>query len=150
MIDLRQFLAESNKIEGIYHIGDNEPRSAQEFLELEAVSISDLTEFVSVVQPDAILRSQPGVNVTVGGFNPPSGGTHITQFLEMLLTQINAGEISAYRAHLEYERIHPFTDGNGRSGRLLWLWQMMREGLYLPILGFLHAFYYQTLGDAHD
>ena len=46
--------------------------------------------------------------------------------------------------HVQYERLHPFTDGNGRSGRALWAWQMMRrrEGL---ALGFLHRFYYQTL-----
>jgi hypothetical protein len=52
-----------------------------------------------------------------------------------------------YILHVEYEQLHPFTDGNGRSGRAMWLYAMkkcgrLEQGLNL---GFLHAFYYQTL-----
>jgi Fic family protein len=39
-------------------------------------------------------------------------------------------------------------DGNGRSGRAIWLWQMLRQEGGAP-LGFLHHFYYQTL-EAQD
>lgn len=145
MIDLRQFLAESNKIEGILTVGDSEQRVAQDFLDLESMSVISLMGFINVIQPDAQFRDRPGLNVIVGNHRPPPGGAGIKELLMLLLQQMNAGEISAYRAHIEYERIHSFTDGNGRSGRLLWLWQMQREGLYSPVLTFLHAFYYQTL-----
>lgn len=145
MIDLRQFLAESNKIEGIFSTNEHEVKAAQEFLDLESMSIADLANFVQVVQPDAMFRDRDYLNVVVGSHRPPRGGVHIKKLVMLLLGQVNAGDISPYRAHVEYERIHPFTDGNGRSGRLLWLWQMQREGLYSPVLSFLHAFYYQTL-----
>ena len=49
----------------------------------------------------------------------------------------------AYTLHHEYETLHPFTDGNGRSGRVLWLW--MLGGIKNTPLGFLHHWYYQSL-----
>jgi Fic family protein len=34
--------------------------------------------------------------------------------------------------HIEFERIHPFTDGNGRTGRLMLIYEMISTGL-LPV-----------------
>jgi hypothetical protein len=36
------------------------------------------------------------------------------------------------KAHVAFETIHPFVDGNGRIGRILMNWQRLQEGL--PIL----------------
>lgn len=33
------------------------------------------------------------------------------------------------RAHIEFEKIHPFVDGNGRTGRMILNWQMEHCGL---------------------
>lgn len=38
------------------------------------------------------------------------------------------------RSHAEFERIHPFTDGNGRTGRLLLFVLALKMGLVPPIL----------------
>lgn len=61
----------------------------------------------------------------------------------MLLDLVNRDPRDPYKIHLLYEDLHPFTDGNGRSGRAIWLWQMERQGG--TRLSFLHWWYYATL-----
>lgn len=60
--------------------------------------------------------------------------------------------IDPYVVHHAYESLHAYTDGNGRSGRALWLWGMRRlyRGQTLKFdrvlrIGFLHCWYYQSL-----
>jgi len=38
------------------------------------------------------------------------------------------------KTHAEFEAIHPFSDGNGRTGRLLMLAQALRAGLVPPLI----------------
>lgn len=56
-----------------------------------------------------------------------------------ILMELGTGEhiwvelfTSISRHHIEFERIHPFFDGNGRTGRLLLNYELLRYGL-LPI-----------------
>jgi len=86
------------------------------------------------------------MDVTVGSHTPPKGGANIRQSLETMLTIFKRGENQSvpYLAHQYYEELHPFTDGNGRTGRALWLWYMHGNA---P-LGFLHTWYYQSLHEA--
>lgn len=56
----------------------------------------------------------------------------------------NFGDMNAWEAHNRYEEIHPFTDLNGRTGRLLWLLKAVDEG-YRFTIPFLRMYYYQTL-----
>jgi len=138
------FVTESNRIEGIRR----EPTGPEiiehrRFLALPRVSIEDLQRFVSIYQPHAVLRDRVGLDVRVGSHLPPPGNPLIAFHLATIIDSANDGKRSAFDVHCDYETLHPFTDGNGRSGRVLWAWQMQRQGGF-P-LGFLHHFYYQSL-----
>ena len=37
-------------------------------------------------------------------------------------------------AHIEYEDIHPFGDGNGRSGRIIYNWHRLKLGLPIHVV----------------
>ena len=137
-----EFVTESNAIEGIHRDPTQEELAEfARFMELDKVTVQELEQFVSIYEPSARLRRERGMNVRIGGHYPPVGGPKIEQKLTNLLLDIEAG-LGAYEAHLRYESLHPFSDGNGRSGRMLWARQM---GPYKLGLKFLHMFYYQTL-----
>lgn len=139
---VKDFVRESNHIEGIFREGTPEEITEfKRFIELPTVTVEELQKFVSVYQPNARLRDEYWLNVRVGNYIPPFGGPEIREKLKAILEK----ESGAWEEHCLYENLHPFTDGNGRSGRALWAWKMMKE-FNMPInLSFLHTFYYQTL-----
>ncbi len=140
------FIDESNRIEGITRAPTlAEIEEHNRFMALDKITINDLSRFVECYQPGAKLRSQPGMDVVVGQRFPPLGGETVILGFNELLHRVNERAIKPWAAHVEYEHLHPFMDGNGRSGRVLWYWMMLRDGNPLTKLGFLHAFYYQTL-----
>lgn len=143
-VNLEFFVRESNRIEGIHKINiEREIEAHERLLSLDSVTIGDLLVFVEAVQPGAVPRFTQGRDVRVGEYFPPKGGPHVLADLGAILDCANEGAKYPYEIHIAYEKLHPFTDGNGRSGRALWLWCM--GGIENAPLGFLHHFYYQTL-----
>lgn len=140
---LPAFVAESNHIEGMPSVTTTEIEAHEELLAVDAIGIADMERFVRAVQPGAILRRKRGLNVRVGGYIAPPGGPAIEVELTALLATLK--HRTPYEVHQAYEHLHPFTDGNGRSGRALWLLMMIRRGLFHPQLLFLHHWYYQSL-----
>lgn len=137
---LVDFVRESNRIEGILREPTPDEIEVHEVvLGQPRVYLSNLEEFVDIVAK-ARLREIPGMNVRVGKHYPPRGGTEIITKLHGILDEAYRRR-NPYLVHRDYETLHPFMDGNGRSGRVLWLWMMGGEA---P-LGFLHTWYYQSL-----
>lgn len=84
------------------------------------------------------IRTTPGTTLsnTLGKviYTPPSGEQVIREKLANLETFINENDsidplIKMAVSHYQFEAIHPFSDGNGRTGRILLLLQLKLEKL---------------------
>ena len=107
------------------------------------LSVNAMIEIVQVIKHNnAGIRNTPGTalkNAITGEviYTPPEGKEIIEEKLANLERFINDDEFSALDPlikmaviHYQFEAIHPFVDGNGRTGRIL-------NGLYLVQQGLL-------------
>jgi Fic family protein len=125
-VDVREYVRESNAIEGVESDqAVEESLDAWEYLgTIDHLTHDAIRETHRLIlrtrQPDVAGEYRDGQN-HVGGRAPPPAPV-VRPLLGWLLQQHPRDGVEAIRWHVEFERIHPFWDGNGRVGRLLYLW----------------------------
>lgn len=148
---LNFFIRESLAIEGVEFLTLSDDKKAnivrahERFLYEDPLTIQSLVDFVRYVEPTAELRTKPGQNVVVYAHEAMKGGEQVKRALITLLEQANADKrpprVRSFDYYWKYLYLHPFTDCNGRSARVLWA--KLAEGISQD--GFLGEFHYQAL-----
>jgi len=96
------------------------------------------------------------INVTISGaqHTPPSALQLPAQMEELIHNYSDSQQLHAIeraaKVHIEFVKIHPFVDGNGRTSRLLMNLELMKSGfpaVIVPIEDRLA--YYEALDTAH-
>jgi Fic family protein len=115
-------------------------------LETRPLSINLFLEIVQIIkQTDIQVRAVPGTvlknpNTIDVVYTPPVGQTVILDKLSNLEKFIHAEDdldplIKMAVIHYQFEAIHPFPDGNGRTGRILNLLYLVEKGLLdIPVM----------------
>jgi Fic family protein len=122
-------------------------RGANIIRERQVISTNTMIELQNIIEPKRPgVRKLPGTaiaNQKTGEiiYTPPEGYDRLMGLLSNLGEFVHNTEedydplIKAIVAHYQFEAIHPFRDGNGRTGRiLLVLHLMLDEMLDLPLL----------------
>ena len=138
--DVLKFLHQSNLIEGVtdadsllqsYYAWD----CAMERDELSTGLILRAHKIIMLHQPISPLHRGHWRNcaVSIGG----EVACHYSTVDGRMVQWVNKWKLANLeeairQAHVEFEHIHPFVDGNGRTGRLVLNWQRVKAGL--PIL----------------
>lgn len=150
MIDLYKneihFLEESNLIEG-----ESRPEALEDAIkgwayakEMVVPSIHHVLQIHELlmerIRPD-IAGKLRDVDVMIGGVTKRFVNADVLtwqlegalQGIKRSLTEHNtdARALIAKQAHIDFEHVHPFEDGNGRVGRILYNWHRVK--LSLPI-----------------
>jgi Fic family protein len=111
--------------------------------ELQKVLVRDtageLDDAGGIRDRQVVVGQQRG-SITDARFVPPPPGHLLDEGVQTWLTWVNGTSeipdvVRAAMAHYQFETLHPFSDGNGRLGRLIVVLQLMQYGvLHYPLL----------------
>ena len=138
-----------------------------EYIKKKPIGTNLFVELVNIIKSNtANIRSTPGTVLRDSRdeviYTPPTGESVIRDLLSNLEKFVHTEAsldplIKMAVMHYQFEAIHPFTDGNGRTGRIMNILYLMSEGLLdLPVL-YLSRYiikhnnsYYQGLRDVTE
>lgn len=140
-----EFLRESNAIEDVHDARSLEQAVyAWEYLKQQDKLTCDIvrkTHKILMLHQD-LLPNEKGYfrkqKVFIGG-REAMDSRYIRQALEEWLKDVEAsilvpGEKDIKQDHINYEKIHPFIDGNGRTGRMFMNWEYLKIGEPIMII----------------
>jgi Fic family protein len=138
-IDLDRFISEREIFEAknlARVVSYIDTRAKQQELTLEVIASLHRMLIANIRDDIAGRFRQPGEYVRVGSHVAPKP-EEVVDRLEKMLSDYHAGSHEHIirriaRLHLTFEYIHPFCDGNGRIGRVINNYLLIREG-YVPI-----------------
>lgn len=134
--DIKRYIRGSNAIEGIYDDAEIEQSlKAWEFLtaqdELTHGVICKVQKMITINQtnlrPDqrGYYRSMSKTNVSVGGRYAPDHSL-VDSLMQGWLEDLP--KMQPLIGHVRFESIHPFVDGNGRTGRMIYWFVCLING----------------------
>ena len=142
--DVKEFLRESNAIEGVYDDESfDQAMLAWDYLyNQDVLTLDVIKQTHNILMKNSDLReSEIGkfrtIDVWVGrhrGFTPKSIEPNL--LMRFCFECMRASPPPEWQQlHVIYEKIHPFVDGNGRTGRMFMNWtRVKRCGLPLLII----------------
>jgi Fic family protein len=136
--DIKKYIKASNEIEGIYsEKEDLQSLAAWAYLDgLETLSHNDIMKVQKMITINQSLQpNQRGyyrglagntTNVTIGGRYAPDQSL-VPELMNNWL--LDVPRMTPLTSHIRFEVIHPFADGNGRTGRMLYWYICKRRGI---------------------
>jgi hypothetical protein len=114
------FIRGSNRIEGILlDPTEDEIAAHEQLLGLAQLTPTTIGDFQAIIAPGMPIRRHEGMDVRVGNHIAPEGGPDIPRQLQRILDKANRASDGPWSVHIAFETLHPYMDGNGRTGRAI-------------------------------
>ncbi len=127
-------------------------RFIEKHLSKRSITHAEVLKLHSIIAASVMDQGTPGryreIRVRVGKYLPPPPEMVSGLMAELLEWWNNrAAEwspvVSSAVIHYQFEDIHPFADGNGRTGRALALWELYRRGFDTHHIFSVDEFYHR-------
>lgn len=127
-------------------------RFVEKHQDQKRITQEDVLALHAIIASDVMDQGRPGryrsIAVRVGSYVPPPP-EQVSGLMAELLDWWNkeavkwSPVISSAVIHYRFEEIHPFADGNGRTGRAMALWELYRRGFDTHHIFSVDEFYWE-------